>query len=43
MSARHSGTANHFELIGLVLLLVLLITFLVDLAGWFNLGRLLLQ
>ena len=43
MSARHSGTPNHIELIGLVILLVLLITFLVDLAGWFNLGRLLLQ
>jgi hypothetical protein len=43
MSVRHYGKPDHIELIGLVILLVLLITFLVDLAGWFNLGRLLLQ
>ena len=37
----HPGS-NHTQLLWLVLLLVALVTFLVDLAGWFNVGALVL-
>ena len=37
----HPGS-NHTQLLWLVLLLVALVTFLVDLAGWFNVGALIL-
>jgi hypothetical protein len=41
MTAKIRPGSDHTQLLWLVLLLLALVTFLVDLAGWFNAGALL--